>query len=259
MRVVVCDDDVTLRGLLSSLLEEGGDEVIAESDNEMEVLELVGRFRPDVLLLDHAIHIGTGLGVVAAIAADPSLSCRIVLFTSFVEPSQISEYPNVTLVDKPNFDRLKAVLDELRATGDIAEPAAVDRRRPPTRPIDYVPGQGDDDDPLKFFAVLGDAKPGDTLLMLSVTAPDPDVLGAIAAEGRRTIRAQDWLVLRPKFVAMLLVGGTEDAGRSVLARIQRTWEATPFAERDLRSSSAILGDDDMPSDVFLALAAEVSS
>ena len=73
MRVVVCEDDVTLRSLLSSLLEEGGDEVIAESDNAMEALELTRRFKPDVLLLDHAIRAGTGLEVVASIAADPEL------------------------------------------------------------------------------------------------------------------------------------------------------------------------------------------
>ena len=257
MRVVVCDDDVTLRGLLSSLLEESGDEVIAESDNAMEALELIRRFRPDVLLLDHAIRSGTGLEVVEHISTDAELTCRVVLFSSFVDASQVRDFPFVTLVDKPNFDRLKAVLDEVRVTGTVA--AAVERRRPPSRPIDAKPGQGDDDDPMKFFAVLGDAQSGDTLLMLGVERPSEEALGAIAAEGRNTIRAQDWLVHRPKYVAMLLVGGTEDAGPSVIARIQRAWEKTPHADQDLRVSSAVLRDEDMPSDVFMRLSAEVST
>jgi CheY-like chemotaxis protein len=256
MRVVVCDDDVTLRGLLSSLLEESGDEVIAESDNAMEVLELIRRFRPDVLLLDHAIRSGTGLEVVANIAAEPELACRVVLFSSFVEPSQVRDYPFVTLVDKPDFDRLKLALDAVRVTETVV--TAVERRRPPSRPIDTKPGEGDDDDPMKFFAVLGDAQTGDTLLMLGVEHASEDVLSAIAAEGRRTIRAQDWLVHRPRYVAMLLVGGTEDAGTSVIARIKRAWESTPHTEHELRATAAVLRDEDTPSDVFMRLSAEVS-
>src|SRR3954447_9556022 len=136
MRVVVCEDDVTLRSLLSSLLEEGGDEVIAESDNAMEALELLRRFRPDVLLLDHALRSGTGLSVVEAIQADPDLTCHVVLFSSFVEASRVEQSASVTVVNKPDFTRLKIVLDELRATGGVA--GSEDRRRPPSRPIDHV-------------------------------------------------------------------------------------------------------------------------
>src|SRR3954469_6008320 len=131
MRVVVCEDDVTLRSLLSSLLEEGGDEVIAESDNSMETLELLRRFQPDVLLLDHALRSGTGLDVVEAIEADPELTCHVVLFSAFVEASGVKQSIGVTVVDKPDFNRLKVVLDEIRATGSVA--GSVDRRRPPSR------------------------------------------------------------------------------------------------------------------------------
>jgi CheY-like chemotaxis protein len=255
MRVVVCEDDVTLRSLLSSLLEEGGDEIIAESDNAMEALELTRRFRPDVLLLDHAIRAGTGLDVVVAIAADPELDCRVVLFTSFVAASQVRDFHFVTLVDKPDFDRLKVVLDEIRVTGGVA--ASVERRRPPSRPIDHVPGQREDDDPLKFFAVLSDVQPGDSLLLVAVDDPSPDELDALADAGRATIRAQDWLVQRSKYVAMLLVGGTPESATRVVERMRRSWDASAHAERELRVASAIFREEDSPSGLFERVAAMV--
>jgi hypothetical protein len=55
---------------------------------------------------------------------------------------------------------------------------------------------------------------------------------------------------------MLLVGGTEDAGTSVIGRITRAWESTPLADYKLRAASAVLRDEDTPSDVFLRLSAE---
>src|SRR4051812_33632732 len=100
MRIVVCEDDVTLRSVLSSLLEESGDEVIAESDNAMEALELVRRFRPDVVLLDHALRSGTGLEVVQTIESEPDLTCRIVLFSGFTEASRVQETSDVTVIEK---------------------------------------------------------------------------------------------------------------------------------------------------------------
>jgi CheY-like chemotaxis protein len=239
------------------MLEESGDEVIAESDNAVEVLELIRRFTPDVLLLDHALRSGTGLDVIAAIEADDALTCRVVLFSSYVDASQIQQTATITAVDKPDFARLEIVLDEIRTGGSTGD--TTNRRRAPSRPIDHLPGRGDDDDPLKFFAVLGDSTTGDTLLAISVDAASPEVLEAIATEARKTIRAQDWLVVRSRFVAMLLVGGTPDAGASVAGRIRRGWATTEHTAHDLHFASAVLRDDDVPSDVFLRMAAMVDS
>src|SRR3954468_3925576 len=255
MRVVVCEDDVTLRSLLSSLLEDSGDEVIAESDNAMETLELLRRFQPDVLLLDHALRSGTGLSVAEAIQEDPDITCHVVLFSAFVEASGVQQGPRVTVVHKPDFDRLKVVLKEVRATGGVADSS--DRRRPPSRPIDHVPGQREDDDPLKFFAVLGDVEPGDSLLLITVGDPSSDELDALADSGRATIRAQDWLVQRSKYVAMLLVGGTPESASRVVDRMRRSWETSPHAARELRVASAIFRAEDSPSALFERVASMV--
>jgi hypothetical protein len=193
--------------------------------------------------------------VVEAIAADPHLTCHVVLFSSFVEASRVEQSANVTVINKPDFTRLKVVLDELRVTGGVTGP--VDRRRAPSRAIDHVPGQREDDDPLKFFAVLGDVQPGDSLLLITVDDPTPEQLTVLADDGRATIRAQDWLVLRSKYVAILLVGGTPESAARVIERMRRSWEASPHAAKELRVASAIFRAEDSPSGLFERVAAMV--
>jgi DNA-binding NarL/FixJ family response regulator len=51
-RVVLADDDVLLREGLASLLERSGFEIVGQSDNARELLELVGEQRPDLAIVD---------------------------------------------------------------------------------------------------------------------------------------------------------------------------------------------------------------
>jgi len=52
MRVVLADDDVLLREGLASLLERTGFEIVGQSDNARELLELVREQRPDLAIVD---------------------------------------------------------------------------------------------------------------------------------------------------------------------------------------------------------------
>jgi DNA-binding NarL/FixJ family response regulator len=52
MRVAVADDAVILREGLARLLEEAGFEVVGLAANATELYELVGRFHPDVAIVD---------------------------------------------------------------------------------------------------------------------------------------------------------------------------------------------------------------
>jgi YesN/AraC family two-component response regulator len=52
MRIVLADDDVLLREGLASLLERSGFEVVGQSDNARELLELVREQRPDLAIVD---------------------------------------------------------------------------------------------------------------------------------------------------------------------------------------------------------------
>lgn len=51
-RVVLADDDVLLREGLASLLERSGFEIVGQSDNARELLELVDEHRPDLAIVD---------------------------------------------------------------------------------------------------------------------------------------------------------------------------------------------------------------
>ena len=51
-RVVIADDDVLLREGLASLLERSRFEVVGQSGNATELLELVNDRRPDLAIID---------------------------------------------------------------------------------------------------------------------------------------------------------------------------------------------------------------
>jgi DNA-binding NarL/FixJ family response regulator len=51
-RVVLADDDVLLREGLASLLERSGFEIVGQSDNARDLLELVDEQRPDLAIVD---------------------------------------------------------------------------------------------------------------------------------------------------------------------------------------------------------------
>src|SRR5207253_5094102 len=51
-RVVLADDDVLLREGLASLLERSGFEIVGQSDNPRQLLELVDEQRPDLAIVD---------------------------------------------------------------------------------------------------------------------------------------------------------------------------------------------------------------
>src|SRR5436309_7100273 len=51
-RVVLADDDVLLREGLASLLERGGFQVVGQSGNARDLLELVGEHNPDLAIVD---------------------------------------------------------------------------------------------------------------------------------------------------------------------------------------------------------------
>jgi DNA-binding NarL/FixJ family response regulator len=51
-RVVLADDDVLLRKGLASLLDRSGLEVVGQADDAAKLLELVGRLRPELAVVD---------------------------------------------------------------------------------------------------------------------------------------------------------------------------------------------------------------
>lgn len=75
MKVIIADDSQPVRELLVEMLSEFSDiEIVGQTDDALEVTDLVRSAKPDVLILDLRLRRGNGLGVLATIKREmPSL------------------------------------------------------------------------------------------------------------------------------------------------------------------------------------------
>jgi len=90
IRVVVADDQQLIRAGFSSLLDAEDDiEVVGEAATGTDVIAVVRRERPDVVLMDIRMPDGDGLWATEQIATFPELAdTRIVVVTTF----EVDEY-----------------------------------------------------------------------------------------------------------------------------------------------------------------------
>jgi two-component system chemotaxis response regulator CheB len=79
VRVVVCDDSAVIRGLVSRMLEaDPAIAVVGRAGNGREAIDLAGRLKPDVIVLDIEMPVMDGLAALPEILkADPSV--RVVM------------------------------------------------------------------------------------------------------------------------------------------------------------------------------------
>ncbi|MDH4161584.1 MAG: response regulator [Nitrospirota bacterium] len=71
-KVLVVDSSPFMRGTLKFMLESGGHDVVANTDNAKEALDFYSRYRPEIVTID--ISEDEGLGLVRALSGlNPSL------------------------------------------------------------------------------------------------------------------------------------------------------------------------------------------
>ena len=133
-RVVVAEDDVLLREGLASLLERSGFEVAGQTDNGQELVELVRREQPELVLVDIRMpptHTIEGLEAAQAIREEfPEMG--ILVLSAHVEVEQAMELlasgrrigyllkSRVTDVDE-----FLETIDRIAAGGSVVDPALV--------------------------------------------------------------------------------------------------------------------------------------
>ena len=92
IRVVLADDHAQFReGLKEMLLTDEGIEVVGEAADGAQAIEVAGRVRPDVVILDLAMPVMDGREALGPILRDVSPPPRVVILTMHDGPGQRRE------------------------------------------------------------------------------------------------------------------------------------------------------------------------
>lgn len=269
MRVVVCDDDAVLRSVVTTLAEQAGHEVLAETDSGADAIAMIDRFGAELLVLDLALPGLSGLDVLVELRRR-GLDCDVVVFTAFdTDAAAVIAAGARAVVLKPDLAALDAALAVVPAA-DL--PAGRDRRRPDARddrlrrpPVAEV-GPSGVAPPALVDEWVGTLRSGDAVLALAVDHPDvrppsawgrlrnADRLLAAARTAHRVLRAQDRVGLHEPDVALagddgllvcLLLGGGRAGPPASFARLASAHlSVDPLAS--LRGGWVALGDGDDP-------------
>jgi DNA-binding NarL/FixJ family response regulator len=133
INVVVADDQALVRGSFRVLVETApGLRAVGEAANGAEAVELAGRVRPDVVLMDIRMPEVDGIEATRRICRDPATAgVRVLILTTF----DLDEYvfaalragaSGFLLKDTPPADLLTAI--EVVATGEALLAPSVTRR-----------------------------------------------------------------------------------------------------------------------------------
>lgn len=273
---VICDDDAVLRSVVADLAQEAGLDVVAETDQGGDVLNLVRRFGIDVVVLDLSLGIMSGNQVLAALREE-GLAPLIVVFSAYAgDDPELRALGARWVVDKPDLAHLAEALKEAseaaaqaqalrEAAGTAPEQAAQadagERRFASRKTVDVEPvwqSPSGIEPASELEERLATCVPGDSILAVTVADPSTvreragDVLAAdcvleVARVLRLTVRVQDIVLDEPAChgFLVLLRGGDHRAGDSAWRRISTVLRDRPTAAR-AHPATALVHESDGP-------------
>lgn len=239
--VVICDGDAVARSAVTTLCEEAGLEVVAETDRGADAVELIRRFGVEVLVLDLSLPEGSGEDALAALKAGEA-GPAVVVFTTYVsDQGHLLDLGVREVVEKPDFEQLAKVLTNLARSLDEggATPA---NRRLASREVGGIPegwrSPSGVAPHVDLSAVRDSLEAGDAMLAVTIVGLDEverdagpllaaDCRLAVARALRKVLRTQDLLHEAPEvdgFVA-LLRGGDARSADAVWKRLVAHLEA----------------------------------
>lgn len=134
---VVCEDDATLRTVISALCEEAGIEVVAETDTGGDAVELVRRFAIDVLVLDLSLKDSSGASMLRQLHEE-GLRPAVIVFTAYADdPVALLGLGARQVIEKPDLQALSDALVAATRPDDRRGPT--EDRRVLSRPVDPPP------------------------------------------------------------------------------------------------------------------------
>ena len=90
IRIIIADDHELVREGLRAILEEDpAFRVIGEARQGEEAVSMIRSLKPDVVLLDLMMPLLDGIEVARIVRQDPSLTCRILMLTSFLDAEKV--------------------------------------------------------------------------------------------------------------------------------------------------------------------------
>ena len=90
MRLLLADDHTLFRSSLRSLLEARGLEVVGEASDGRQAIEMAGRLRPDLVLMDLSMPVLNGIEATRQLTAQmPEL--KVVILTASMEDEDLFE------------------------------------------------------------------------------------------------------------------------------------------------------------------------
>ena len=110
--LVICDDDRMSRQIFRAVAERCGYEVLAGVDSAIDALQLVTRFKPDVLMLDLSLPNMSGEEIVVPVRT-VAPDCAIVICSSY-DPAAAIRNGAVFVVPKGSTEQLEAMLNSLK-------------------------------------------------------------------------------------------------------------------------------------------------
>jgi two-component system, chemotaxis family, chemotaxis protein CheY len=227
-RVVVCDDDTLARGAITTVCEEAGLEVVAETDSGGHAAEMVRRFGVDVLVLDLSLNDGSGERTLETLAAQDT-TAEVVVFTAYAtDTAHLRRIGAREVVEKPDFELLGEVLARLATSVDTS--ALIDDRRIASREVAAAPKPWRSPAGVSSHHELAHALPevqeGDSVVVVTIVGLEEleadvgplltaDCRLAVAACLRDQLRIQDLLHEAPEvagFIALVRGGDARAAG-----------------------------------------------
>jgi CheY-like chemotaxis protein len=276
MRVIVCDDEPTIRSVVSKLASTAGHTVLAETDSGPSAVEMVLRFQPEVLIMDLALAWGAGTQAIRDLREAGS-PVEIVLFTSWAADSPEVRAADVrAVIEKPDVAALEQVLADLAAGLAAGAPAGADRRQS-VRPRPAFPSHGRIspsglEDPVTFTEAVVHLEPGDAVLVVHVAGIENprDWFERVAAtdlslSGARLLRAlmrtQDRLAAteldaddQPRDLVALVLGGRRAGAEAVWHRLEQAHERSNLP--GVVSAGWAMCDDGVPGPLAVSRAAD---
>jgi CheY-like chemotaxis protein len=261
MRILICEDDSVLRQVVRSVAETSGHEVVAETDSGTTAVEFIGRYHPDIVIVDMALTSGSGLSVVKECRAIAP-SARVIVFSAFVtDPAPLRAAGATAVIEKPRFDELEATLTSW-TDGAAGERRRVVLARDPAQSLVRSPSGLETD--RDFYTALAGSSEDDALLVLWLDGFDrmlgrfgphitTDWVLGLARATRAATRDNDHLAcFDGRHVHALLLGGGVAGPPAVVARVVATLpeEISPTDGLRVLSSIAMQDGKTSPEDLL---------